>query len=48
MKSGWSADRNAFVQHYGSKTLDASVLIMPLVFFMGPNDPRMTGTLDAI
>jgi GH15 family glucan-1,4-alpha-glucosidase len=32
----------------GSDTLDASVLIMPLVFFMAPNDPRFIKTLDAI
>jgi GH15 family glucan-1,4-alpha-glucosidase len=48
MKNGWSAKRNAFVQSYGSELLDASTLIMPLVFFMAPNDPRMEGTLDAI
>jgi GH15 family glucan-1,4-alpha-glucosidase len=48
MKNGWSQDRSAFVQHYGSESLDASTLIMPLVFFMAPNDPRMLSTLDAI
>lgn len=45
---GWNKNRNAFVQHYGSDTLDASVLIMPLVFFMSPTDPRFVSTLDAI
>ncbi len=48
MRHGWSPSRNAFVQYYGSDALDASNLIMPLVFFMAPNDPRMIGTLDAI
>jgi GH15 family glucan-1,4-alpha-glucosidase len=48
MKNGWSAKRNSFVQHYDSDSLDASNLIMPLVFFIGPNDPRMIGTIDAI
>ena len=48
MKNGWCAKRQAFVQYYGSETLDASNLIMPLVFFMAPNDPRMLKTLDAI
>jgi GH15 family glucan-1,4-alpha-glucosidase len=48
MTHGWSKQRNAFVQHYGSEALDASNLIMPLVFFMAPNDPRMLSTLDAI
>ena len=33
---------------YGSDALDASTLLMPLVFFMAPNDPRMLSTLDAI
>jgi GH15 family glucan-1,4-alpha-glucosidase len=44
----WNAERNAFVQTPGSTTLDASVLMMPLVRFIGPHDPRWTGTLDAI
>lgn len=48
MTKGWSAKRNAFVQHYDSDSLDASNLIMPLVFFMAPNDPRMLRTLNAI
>ena len=48
MDKGWSAKRNAFVQAYGGDTLDASNLIMPLVFFISPTDPRMLGTLDAI
>jgi GH15 family glucan-1,4-alpha-glucosidase len=48
MKNGWCVNRRAFVQHYGSNTLDASALVMPLVFFMAPNDPRMLKTLDAI
>ena len=48
MTRGWSQRRNAFVQSYGSDSLDASNLMMPLVFFLSPNDPRMTRTLDAI
>ena len=48
MSNGWSPTRHAFVQHYGSEALDASNLIMPLVFFMAPNDPRMIQTIDAI
>ena len=47
MDRGWSPKRNAFVQSYDDDTLDASNLIMPLVFFLSPNDPRMLGTLDA-
>jgi GH15 family glucan-1,4-alpha-glucosidase len=48
MAKGWNASRQAFVQTYGSNTLDASTLIMPLVFFLSPTDPRMLATLDAI
>jgi GH15 family glucan-1,4-alpha-glucosidase len=48
MTKGWSEERQAFVQYYGSTSLDASNLIMPLIFFMSPTDPRMLKTLDAI
>jgi len=48
MSQGWNADRKALVQSYGSDALDASTLLMPLVFFMAPNDPRMLSTVDAI
>ncbi len=48
VKNGWSEERQAFVQYYGSKALDASALIMPLVFFMSPSDPRMLKTIGAI
>jgi GH15 family glucan-1,4-alpha-glucosidase len=48
MSKGWSPERGAFIQAYGGESLDASTLIMPLVFFLAPNDPRMLSTLDAI
>jgi len=48
MTKGWNEKRRAFTQFYGSEDLDASLLIMPLVFFMAPTDPRMIGTIDAI
>jgi GH15 family glucan-1,4-alpha-glucosidase len=48
MTKGWSEKRQAFTQFYGSEDLDASVLIMPLVFFMAPSDPRMLSTIKAI
>ncbi len=48
MERGWSPNRQAFVQAYGSEVLDASNLIMPLVFFQSPTDPRMISTLDVI
>ncbi len=48
MASGWNEERGAFVQHYDSDSLDASALLMPLVFFLSPNDPRMLSTIEAI
>ncbi|MFQ5829690.1 MAG: glycoside hydrolase family 15 protein [Candidatus Methylomirabilia bacterium] len=48
LSKGWSRKRQAFVQHYDSESLDAASLIMPLVFFLSPTDPRMLKTLDAI
>ena len=46
--NGWNSDRNAFVQYYGGESLDAALLIMPLVFFMSPTDPRVVRTVDEI
>jgi GH15 family glucan-1,4-alpha-glucosidase len=48
MQKGWSAERGAFIQHYGSDVLDASVLLMPLVLFIAPRDPLWISTLDTI
>jgi GH15 family glucan-1,4-alpha-glucosidase len=48
LRRGWSEERQAFVQAYGSNRLDASNLIMPLVFFLAPDDPRMLRMLDQI
>jgi GH15 family glucan-1,4-alpha-glucosidase len=48
MTKGWSEQRQAFVQHYGSDVLDASILLMPLVLFIAPRDPRWLSTLGAI
>ena len=48
MTRGWSEERGAFVQHYGSDVLDASILLMPLTLFIAPRDPRWLSTLDAI
>ncbi|WP_412069750.1 glycoside hydrolase family 15 protein [Rubrivirga sp. IMCC43871] len=46
MDRGWNEERGAFVQTFGGDALDASNLLMPLVFFTGPNDPRMISTLE--
>ncbi|HJQ28410.1 MAG TPA: glycoside hydrolase family 15 protein [Rubrobacter sp.] len=48
MEKGWNPERNSFVQYYGSDALDASLLMMPLVKFVGPTDPRWIATLDRI
>ncbi len=48
MADGFNTRRNAFVQAFGSDTLDASNLLMPLVFFVSPTDSKMLSTLDAI
>src|SRR6266540_2402394 len=45
---GYDADRNTFVQSYGSKLLDASLLMIPLVGFLPATDQRMRGTVRAI
>ena len=41
-------DLGSFVQAYGSKALDASLLLLPLVGFLPPTDPRIIGTVSAI
>ncbi|MEC4673206.1 MAG: glycoside hydrolase family 15 protein [Nitrospirota bacterium] len=46
MERGWNEQVGAFVQHYDTTALDAANLIMPLVFFVSPTDPRMISTLD--
>ena len=48
MEKGWNPERQSFVQYYGGKALDASLLLMPLVKFVGPTDPRWLATLDRI
>jgi GH15 family glucan-1,4-alpha-glucosidase len=47
-QKGFDAESNSFVQYYGSKYLDASLLMMPLVGFLPADDPRVTGTVKAI
>jgi GH15 family glucan-1,4-alpha-glucosidase len=45
---GFSHARNSFVQYFGSDTLDASLLLLPLVGFLPPEDPRIVSTVEAI
>ena len=44
----WDPDLKTYVMYPGSQLLDASVLVMPLVKFAGPTDPRFLATLDKI
>ncbi|GAA4025587.1 glycoside hydrolase family 15 protein [Arthrobacter methylotrophus] len=48
MTKGFDTERNTFVQSYGSKELDASLLLIPKVGFLPHDDPRVIGTIDAI
>ncbi|GAB3663130.1 glycoside hydrolase family 15 protein [Nocardioides korecus] len=48
MTDHWDADVGAFMQHAGADTLDAGVLLMPMVKFIAPNDPRFVSTLAEV
>lgn len=45
---GFDKDMNSFVQHYGAKQVDASLLLIPLVGFLPATDARVSGTVRAI
>ncbi|MFU0505314.1 glycoside hydrolase family 15 protein [Pseudaminobacter sp. NGMCC 1.201702] len=47
-RSAFDPELGSFVQSYGSKQLDASLLLLPLVGFLAPTDPRVRGTVEAI
>jgi GH15 family glucan-1,4-alpha-glucosidase len=47
-EEGFNADKNCFVQSYGSDELDASLLMIARVGFLPPEDPRVIGTIEAI
>src|SRR5579884_3242086 len=47
-EKGWNSDLGAFSQYYGSGDLDASVLLIPLVGFLPPDDERVGSTLAAV
>ena len=47
-RDGFDADRGTFTQSYGSQQLDASLLMIPLLGFLAPDDPRVDGTIRAI
>ncbi|HET8880115.1 MAG TPA: glycoside hydrolase family 15 protein [Arthrobacter sp.] len=48
MANGFDAERNTFVQSYGRPELDASLLLIPRVGFLPPDDPRVIGTIEAV
>ncbi|GAB3348704.1 glycoside hydrolase family 15 protein [Amycolatopsis echigonensis] len=47
-REGFDADRNTFTQFYGSRGLDAALLLIPRVGFLPGSDPRVRGTVDAV
>ncbi|MET7651518.1 glycoside hydrolase family 15 protein [Streptomyces sp. NPDC005486] len=47
-EKGYDPVRNTFTQYYGSRDLDASLLLIPRVGFLPPDDPRVVGTVDAV
>jgi len=47
-RHGFDRDLGSFVQSYGAKNLDASLLLVPLVGFLPPSDPRVRGTIEKI
>ena len=46
--NGFDTEKNSFVQYYGGKTLDASLLLMPQLGFLPGDDPRVVGTIETI
>jgi GH15 family glucan-1,4-alpha-glucosidase len=48
MEKGWNAQKDSFTQYYGSDAVDASSLLMPIVNFSGPREPRVLATIDRI
>ncbi|MEU6913771.1 glycoside hydrolase family 15 protein [Streptomyces olindensis] len=47
-EKGYDPERNTFTQSYGSRELDAALLLIPRVGFLPPDDPRVVGTIDAV
>jgi len=48
MRRGWNPEAGAFTQHYETGVLDSSLLLMPLMGFVAPRDPRWLSTLQAM
>jgi GH15 family glucan-1,4-alpha-glucosidase len=47
-EKGFDHAQNTFVESYGSRLLDASILLLPAVGFLRPDDPRIRGTIEAV
>jgi GH15 family glucan-1,4-alpha-glucosidase len=47
-REGYDPARNTFVQYYGGRSLDGALLMLPLVGFLPPDDPRVAGTVAAV
>ncbi|MEO8368317.1 MAG: glycoside hydrolase family 15 protein [Candidatus Solibacter sp.] len=48
MTDGWNAGLQSFVQYFGAEAVDAGSLMMPLMLFISPTDPRMISTIERI
>jgi GH15 family glucan-1,4-alpha-glucosidase len=48
MEEAYDPERNTFVQYYGARDLDASLLLIPQLGFLPPYDPRVRGTIAAV
>jgi GH15 family glucan-1,4-alpha-glucosidase len=47
-EKGWDAERGTFTQSYGSRALDAALLLIPRTGFLPGDDPRVLGTIEAV
>jgi GH15 family glucan-1,4-alpha-glucosidase len=48
LEQAYDSERNTFVQYYGARDLDASLLLIPQLGFLPPEDPRVRGTIEAV
>lgn len=48
LRKGWNGEKGAFVQHYDTDALDASSLLIPMLGFLKPDDPRVASNLEAV
>jgi GH15 family glucan-1,4-alpha-glucosidase len=48
LECAYDRERNTFVQYYGARDLDASLLLIPQLGFLPPEDPRVHGTIFAV